>query len=71
MNTDSRADSKQASEFFNSKQCTLDTVECWTAEDRNNKGSGYRGTQSITVNGATCQKWTEQSPQSHGVTPEA
>ena len=36
------------------------------ADDRD-----YRGTISETQNGATCQKWTAQSPHRHGVTPEA
>ena len=40
-------------------------VGCWEAEDRKNKGLGYRGTQSVTRKGATCQKWSSNSPQSH------
>lgn len=29
-------------------------------------GSAYRGCQTRTVNGLTCQKWTEQAPHIHG-----
>ncbi|XP_070543538.1 apolipoprotein(a)-like [Ptychodera flava] len=40
--------------------------ECYHETD----GSDYRGTISMTVNGNTCQEWTEQSPHSHSRTPE-
>jgi len=34
------------------------------------KDSGYRGCQTKTVSGKTCQKWTSQSPQKHSRTPD-
>ena len=46
-------------------------IECWNNDDRDAKGSGYKGTQSVTKGGFTCQKWTEQSPQQHGFDPGA
>jgi len=30
----------------------------------------YRGTKATTTGGKTCQKWTSQSPQKHGATPD-
>ena len=34
------------------------------------KEDGYRGCQNKTISGATCQKWTDQSPHEHSNTPE-
>ena len=31
--------------------------------------SGYRGCQTQTITGKTCQKWTSQSPHTHSNTP--
>jgi len=33
--------------------------------------SGYRGCQAKTLNGRTCQKWTEQTPHAHNITAKA
>jgi len=33
------------------------------------RGAGYRGCQSKTKTGLTCQKWTDQSPHTHDRTP--
>ena len=30
-------------------------------------GTGYRGCQMKTITGKTCQRWTFQTPHSHGV----
>lgn len=43
-------------------------VGCLDAEDR---GSGYRGTQSITVDGLECQKWSSNVPHEHSFITKA
>ncbi|KAL5272236.1 hypothetical protein ACHWQZ_G000449 [Mnemiopsis leidyi] len=32
-------------------------TECWERQDKENKGSGYRGTQSETIMGEPCKTW--------------
>ena len=46
----------------------MEDVECWDKDNRAANKAGYKGTQSVTREGYTCQKWTEQSPQSHDFT---
>ena len=46
----------------------MEDVGCWDKANRAAKKAGYKGTQSVTKEGFTCQKWTEQSPQSHSYT---
>lgn len=48
----------------------LDDTECYF-KDEDEKAAYYRGTVSKTNTGLTCQKWTEQAPNSHSVTPSA
>ena len=48
----------------------MEDVGCWDEDNRAAKKAGYKGTQSVTSSGFTCQKWTEQSPQSHEITPD-
>jgi len=40
-------------------------IECYTESN----GGDYRGLVSTTINGLTCQKWTEQSPHQHTSSP--
>ncbi|XP_002738652.1 uncharacterized protein LOC100367433 [Saccoglossus kowalevskii] len=42
-----------------------DGSECYVLPD----ASDYRGTVSMTENGRTCQKWSEQSPHQHTIIP--
>jgi len=51
--------------------CVDDGISCWDRYDRSRGGSGYQGQQSKTRGGYTCQKWSSQSPNSHGYTPES
>ena len=46
----------------------MEDVGCWDKANRAAMKAGYKGTQSVTKEGFTCQKWTEQSPQSHSYT---
>eukprot|EP00923_Selenidium_pygospionis_P024183 GHVN01041961.1.p1 GENE.GHVN01041961.1~~GHVN01041961.1.p1 ORF type:complete len:861 (+),score=133.39 GHVN01041961.1:334-2916(+) len=49
----------------------LDFAKCdESTGDESNLGSDYRGCQSLTVSGKTCQSWTHQSPHPHTVVPE-
>ena len=58
-------------ENFRFIQSDLTDIECWDSGDRGKKGSGYRGAQSTTRDGFTCQKWSSQFPHEHSYTPEA
>nr|XP_006815389.1 PREDICTED: uncharacterized protein LOC100369221 [Saccoglossus kowalevskii] len=40
--------------------------ECY----RDHRGRDYRGTLHVTLHGEVCQKWTDQFPHQHTVTPE-
>ena len=51
------------------QHCIAD-IGCWSKDNRDAKGSGYNGTQSVTKSGLTCQKWAEQSPHTHEYTTD-
>ena len=40
-------------------------TECYHAP----RGVDYRGTRRVTLTGRNCQKWSTQTPQSHGFYP--
>ena len=42
--------------------------ECIETQDTD--GAAYRGTQSVTESGLTCQRWDSQGPNEHTRTPE-
>ena len=42
-------------------------TDCGTASRQQ---TDYRGTQSVTESGLTCQRWDEQTPHEHGVTSD-
>ena len=42
---------------------------CSDAECVDGSASSYRGVWNITSSGLTCQKWSEQTPQTHSYTP--
>ena len=44
--------------------------DCQLEECSGPNCSGYRGRQSITISGRTCQAWSQQSPHQHSNTPE-
>ena len=52
----SRAPSYQVDTQNTDEPLTSDT-ECWERQDKENKGSGYRGTQSETIMGEPCKTW--------------
>ena len=40
-------------------------VGCWPKDDREAKGTGYKGGQNVTKDGYSCQRWSEQYPHEH------
>ncbi|KAL5267932.1 hypothetical protein ACHWQZ_G004848 [Mnemiopsis leidyi] len=51
--------------------CTSkENIDCFNREV-DPKGFLYRGFKSSTMNGRICQKWTSQSPNNHGRTPQS
>jgi len=60
-----------ARDGFDGSWCTsgreIQHSEC--NEDNHGNGANYRGCQSVTINGHTCQRWDSQTPHTHYKTP--